>query len=76
MTSLYGEDNVAFVKVDGNRIYEIGNKYDVHSFPTFIYLTPNTKGMKAIQFKGNRSYDSMRKWMVKLLKNVPKINQE
>ena len=29
MTKAYGEENVEFLKVDGNQIYELSHKYSV-----------------------------------------------
>ena len=48
----------------------------MQSFPTFVYVQPNTRGMKAILFRGDRSYESMKAWMVKILKDLPVLNGE
>ena len=76
VTAMYGEENVAFLKVDGTKLYEVSNKYSVQSYPTFIYVTPNTKGMKAVSFRGNRTYSSMKRWMLNLLKGLTPLNQQ
>ena len=39
-------------------------------------MQPNTKGMKAIVYRGERSYDNMKSWMVKILKDLPVLNAE
>ena len=66
----YG-DSVEFMKVDGNKIYDVSHKYGIQSYPSFVYVEPNTKGLKAAMFRGNRSYDTMKSWMVRILKDVP-----
>ena len=70
---MYGADAVEFLKVDGTNLYDISHKYSVSSYPTFIYVQPNTKGMKAVMFRGNRSYEGMKSWMERLLKDVPQV---
>ena len=75
MKEMYGEDNVEFVKIDGQKVYEPSRKYSVHSFPTFVYVQPNTRGLKAIVFRGDRTYDNMKSWMMKILKDLPILNQ-
>jgi thioredoxin-like negative regulator of GroEL len=75
MTELYG-DKVEFLKVDGNNVFEVSRKYGVQSFPTFIYVKPNTKGMQAVMFQGERTYDGMISWMKKLMKDVPKLIED
>lgn len=75
MIEMYGEDNVEFVKIDGNKVYEPSRKYSVQSFPTFVYVQPNTKGLKAIVFRGDRTYDNMKSWMMKILKDLPILNE-
>ena len=74
ITEMYGKENVEFVKIDGNNVYSPTQKYAVQSFPTFVYVQPNTRGMKAILFRGDRSYDNMKAWMVKILKDLPVLN--
>jgi len=54
-------------------MYDISSKYSVQSYPTFVYVQPNTRGMKAIMFRGNRSYNSMKSWMMRLMKDVPTL---
>ena len=76
ITQMYGAENVEFVKIDGNNVYSPTQKYSVQSFPTFVYVQPNTRGMKAILFRGDRSYDNMKAWMVKILKDLPVLNGE
>jgi hypothetical protein len=76
ITQMYGKENVEFVKIDGNNVYSPTQKYAVQSFPTFVYVQPNTRGMKAILFRGDRSYESMKAWMVKILKDLPVLNGE
>ena len=49
---LYGADKVEFLKVDGTQLYEISHKYNIQSYPSFIYIMPKTKGMQAKQFSG------------------------
>jgi thioredoxin-related protein len=63
MTLMYGDQNVAFLKVDGQNIYQVSNKYGVESYPTFVYVKPNTKGLKAVMFRGDRTYAGMMSWM-------------
>jgi len=74
MTEMYGEANVEFIKVDGNKVYDVARKYSVQSFPTFIYVQPKSNGLKAVVFKGNRSYQTMKSWMQKLMADVPVKN--
>lgn len=75
ITQMYGAENVEFVKIDGNKVYAPSQKYSVQSFPTFVYVQPNTRGMKAILFRGDRSYENMKAWMMKILKDLPIIGQ-
>lgn len=74
ITATYGEENVIFIKVDGQKVYQVSDKYGVQSFPTFIYVEPNTKGLKAIMFQGNRTYQAFKGWITKILKDVPTID--
>ena len=76
VTEMYGAENVEFVKIDGNKVDDPSRKYSVQSFPTFVYVQPNTRGMKAIVFRGDRTYDSMKSWMTKILKDLPVLNGE
>lgn len=62
------------MKIDGTSVYQVADKYGVESYPTFIYVKPNTSGMKAVMFKGNRSYNGMKTWMKKMLKDVEPVN--
>ena len=71
MREMYGEDHVEFLKVNGDEIYEVSRKYSVMSFPTFIYIHPNSRGMKANQFTEERTYESMKDWMMHFMKDVP-----
>ena len=73
---MYGAENVEFLKIDGNKVYSPTQKYSVQSFPTFVYVEPNTRGMKAIVFRGDRSYENMKAWMVKILKDLPVVGGE
>ena len=74
ITEEYGDQNVAFVKIDGTSLYQAASKYGVESYPTFIYVKPGTKGNKAIVFKANRTFEAMKSWMKKILKDVPVLN--
>lgn len=74
MQHLYGEDQVVFLKVNGDEIYEVSRKYQVMSFPTFVYVQPNSRGLKANQFQDERTYESMKAWMISMLKDVPQKN--
>lgn len=74
ISSLYGE-NVAFLKVDGQNIHQISDKYGVESYPTFVYVKPNTKGLKAVMFRGERTYPGMLSWMKRQLKDLVPNNQ-
>jgi hypothetical protein len=60
---MYGSENVAFMKVDGNNLYDISSKYAIDSYPSFIYVKPNSKGLKAVEFKGKRAALTMKNWM-------------
>jgi hypothetical protein len=37
-------------------------------------VQPGSNGLKAVVFKGNRSYGTMKNWMMKLLADVPMKN--
>lgn len=76
ITAEYGPDNVQFLKVDGQVLSDIARKYGVKGFPAFYYIYPNTQGMQAIKFSANRSYQAMKSWMKRLLKDVPKVGSE
>ena len=39
----------------------------MQSFPTFVYVEPNTKGLKAIVYRGDRNYEQMKSWMREIL---------
>jgi hypothetical protein len=39
----------------------------VQSFPTFVYVQPETKGLKAMVFREERTYDAMKSWMVEIM---------
>ena len=39
----------------------------MQSFPTFVYVEPNSKGLKAIVYRGDRNYDQMKAWMKEIL---------
>ena len=41
-----------------------------------MYVQPNTRGMKAILYRDERTYDRMRDWMTKILKDVPVLDEE
>ena len=55
------------MKVDGQSLGDVSYKYSVQSFPTFIYVQPNTKGLKAMVYRGDRTYDDMKTWMEEIL---------
>jgi thiol-disulfide isomerase/thioredoxin len=47
MLQLYGEENLCFLKVDGQKISQIASRYNVHSYPKFIGVEPGgTEGGK------------------------------
>jgi hypothetical protein len=58
------------LKIDGNQIYELSHKYSVQSFPTFVYIKPNTRGMKGVTFDQDRTYQSMKYWMQEMLSDL------
>jgi hypothetical protein len=68
--SWYGEDKVAFFKIDGNLIPSIARKYHVAHFPYLIYIAPNTNGEMSSAFNANpRNYDTFKKWIIESLKD-------
>lgn len=71
---MYGEEQVAFLKVDGTSIYQVSDKYQVSSYPTFIYVKPNTRGLKAVMFRGDRTYQGMMQWMKRQLRDVKAVS--
>lgn len=72
MKEWYGEDKVAFVKIDGNKIRKLADMYKVPSYPFFVGVVPNTNGKTFSAFKYSpRNYDTMKKWMLEIMGNTP-----
>ena len=70
----YGEDKVAFFKVDGNLIPSIARKYKCAHFPYLIYIAPNTGGELGSVFNANpRNYDTFKQWILDSLKDETPI---
>ena len=44
MTAWYGNDKVAFLKIDGNDLKRLSSMYKVPSYPYFVAVIPNTGG--------------------------------
>jgi hypothetical protein len=44
MERWYGKEKVAFLKVDGNIVWEIAMRYRIQAYPHFIAIAPNTNG--------------------------------
>ena len=62
-TAEYG-DQIRFVKVDGIHDQVTSDRYDVESFPSFIYLEPGTHGNSwKLWDPSHRTYAGMKKWI-------------
>ena len=66
MEELYG-DQVVFLQVNKDKCPELLRKYGAHRFPSFYYVKPGTLAKVATRFSGDRDYDELKKWMVKLV---------
>ena len=42
-------------------------KYGVKSFPSFVYVKPGNNGKTATRFQEARSYETLKRWMEKLI---------
>lgn len=76
LTEMYGPEEVAFLKVNGQVVTSISSKYKVHSYPKFIALKPNSEGNRYEVFGGaTRTYENLRKWMLDLMGNTPLLGE-
>ena len=71
LTEEYGEDKVAFLKINGPNIKPLAQRYNVRSYPKIIGVAPNKEGTSFNTFNGDRDFKTMRKWMVGLLGPAP-----
>lgn len=67
LTSLYGEDVIEFIKVDGEKVRDISSLYNVHSYPTFAYSAPQMKGAPTKTFTASRTFNNFKNWILDLL---------
>ena len=66
----YG-DKVKFIKVDGIADGVTSERYDIESFPSFIYLEPGTHGNKWKQWDpSHRTFAGMKKWISGFAKKI------
>ena len=72
MESWYSKDQVAFIKVNGQFVWELSNMYRVREFPYFIAIDPSKGGAEKSVFRSNsRTYDSFKWWMIETMGEVP-----
>lgn len=64
MDADYGNGLVKFIKVDGTKIKQASQLYNVDSYPTFIIIPPGTEGMEFQRWRTkSRSFDNMKSWI-------------
>lgn len=72
MTSLYGEDQVAFIKIEGPKNQKLQELFKVPSYPHFAAVAPNTGGKPYSIFKyAPRNYDTLKKWILEVMGDTP-----
>ena len=72
-TSWYG-DQIVFLKVDGDEVFQIPMFYQVGEYPFFISIKPNTGTNMASRFRYNpRNYNTMKKWILEVLGDTPRL---
>ena len=68
-------DLVAFLKIDGQKIRQLSQRYKVSSYPKFLAVMPNSNGNRYKVFaEGQRTYDNIKKWVLSFL-NLPAQTQ-
>jgi thioredoxin-like negative regulator of GroEL len=64
----HGHGNVAFLKVDGQRIRALSQRYKISSYPKFIAVKGGSDGNRYEVFGGSsRTYDNLRQWVLGLM---------
>ena len=59
--------------MDGQNLGDIAYKYSVQSYPTFVYVQPNSRGLKAVVYRDDRTYDDMKAWMQEIMGPAPAL---
>ena len=67
-TAWYGSDQIAFLKIDGQIVYELSQRYSVMSFPTFLVIAPNSGAEIKSQFRHpQRNYETLKDWLIEII---------
>lgn len=70
MINWFGNDKIAFFKVDGNLVNAIARRFQIPYYPYIIYIKPNTNGREGDEFtKSPRNYDTIKRWLFELMEN-------
>ena len=71
----YGADKVAFLKVDGNLVWDVSNRYQVMYYPHFTAIAPNTGGQEHSHFRNAiRNYETLKEWVLEVMGDTPIID--
>ena len=66
-TGWYGADQVAFLKVDGQIIWELAQRYQVMYFPAFIAIAPKSAEAKSVFKNPQRNYETLKMWLSEVI---------
>ena len=59
--SWFGKEAVAFLKVDGQLVWQLSQRYQVIYFPHFVAIAPDKNGDELAHFKGaDRNYQTLK----------------
>jgi hypothetical protein len=73
-TAWFGNDKVAFLKIDGSLVPAISRKYNVPYYPYIVYIEPASNGNVASAFNKNpRDYNNLKKWILEFLKEEESV---
>ena len=66
-TGWYGVDQVAFLKVDGQIIWELAQRYQIMKFPAFIAIAPKSAEAKSVFKNPQRNYETLKMWLSEVI---------
>ena len=70
--SWFGKEAMAFLKVDGQLVWQMAQRYQVMYFPHFVAIGPGKNGDELTHFKGaDRNYQTLKQWVLEVMADVP-----
>ena len=70
--SWFGNETIAFLKVDGQLVWQLSQRYQVIYFPHFVAIAPGKNGDELTHFKGSdRNYQTLKQWVLEFMADVP-----